>query len=252
MKHAKLTLTLQTLALAGAASLCMTGCLTSNKDASAFKSDGQSAYTTQELDQMGQVYDGAAAKTSAGELTVTGELVIDPLTYHEDCTCFVRHAKFTNSLGYERDRVDSITLFDSTGATMSKFQPALINKIVHVRNVNKTKGDKDASIRFAFTVDIKTQAGVKVGVWNGTMTGSYDGQAFKSATLTDIVRPWLNGRFRFPISGTAELDRPVFHFLAEFLGDDKAKFTITNKLNHKIHVIFVDKDYNESDPQEQP
>lgn len=255
MKHSKLPLTLKTIAIAGAASLFMTGCITETKDPSAFNSDGQSAYMTAEVDQMGQIYDGGsagAAKTSAGELTITSELVIDPLTYHEDCTCFVRHAKFTTSQGFERDRLDSVTLFDSAGATLSKFQPALISKIVHTRNVTKTKGGNDADIRIAFTVDIKTEAGAKVGVWNGTMSGDYDGQAFKSGTLTNIVRPWVNGRFRFPTSGTAELDRPVFHFLAEFLGDDKAKFTITNKVNHKVHILFVDKDYNESDPQDQP
>jgi hypothetical protein len=262
MKHSKLTLALKTAAIIGTVSLFtaplfLTGCITKSEDSS-YASDGQSAYMTSELDQMGQAYDGAsagAAKGSVGigtNLTVTGELVIDPFTYHEDCTCFVRRAKYTTLEGFERIRLDSVRLFDSTGATLSKFQPALISKITHSRNVTKSKGDKDADIRFDITVDIKTESGAKVGVWNGTMTGSYDGQPFKSGTLTNIVRPWENGRFRFPTAGTIEVDRPVFHFLVEFLGDGKAKVTIKNKLNGKIHILFVDKDYKETAPQDQP
>jgi hypothetical protein len=154
--------------------------------------------------------------------------------------------------GFERDRLDSVTLYDSAGNTMDKFRPAQVSKIVHSRNVTKAKDGRQADIRFDFTVDIKTEAGVKKGVWNGTMTGSYNGQEFKSGTMANVIRPWENGRFRFPAAGTIELDRPVFHMLAEFLGDGKAKITITNKVNHKIHVFWVDANYRESEPAEQP
>ena len=65
-----------------------------------------------------------------------------------------------------------------------------------------------------------------------------------------MIRVWENGRFGFPESGTIEVDRPVLHFLVEFLGDDKAKVTIKNKVNGKIHILFVDNDYHESDPVE--
>ncbi len=256
MKHSKLTLSLQTLALGGAAALLFSGCITKNEDA-AYGSDGTSAYMASEVDQMGQVYDqispdGAAAKTSAFGLTITGELVVEPFAYHDDCACFVRHATYTGIRGYERDRVDSVTLIDSAGATMNVFKRAQVAKIIHKRNVVKTKGAKEADIRFDITVDIKTDAGVKKGVWNGTMTGTFDGQPFKSGSMDKVTRTWANGRFGFPESGTITLDRPVLNFLAEFLGDGRMKVTITNKVNKKIHVIWVDKDYNETDPVEQP
>ena len=209
-----------------------------------------------ETDQMGQVYDqipdGSAAKISAFGGTITGELVIVPFAYHEECTCFVRHATYTGMQGYERDRVDSVTLFDSTRATMNVFKKTLVFKIIHKRDVVKTKGAKEADIHFDITADIKTDAGVRKGVWNGTMSGEFNGQEYKSGTMTNVTRVWENGRFHFPESGTIELDRPVFHFLAEFMGDDKLKVTITNKLNKKIHIIWVDKDYNETDPVEAP
>lgn len=259
MDRSKLTRTLNTLALIGGASLLFSGCLMNKEeDKSSYNSDGQSALVTSEMDQMGQVYDqmpgdAGAAKTSALDgFTITGEKVIEPFKYDSSCACFIRHATYSNVAGYERDRIDSVTLLDSTGATMDKFKKARVAKIIHKRNVVKTKGAHEADIRFDITVDIKTDAGVRKGEWNGTMTGSYDGQAFKSGTISKLVRVWEDGRFRFPEAGTIELDRPVFHFLAEFLGDGKAKFTITNKVNGKIHILFVDHDYHETDPVDAP
>ncbi len=258
MKHSKAAYSLTSLTLAGAASLLLTGCLTKNEETkSSYSSDGQSAYVSTEVDQMGQVYDqisaeGPAAKTSASGLTITGELVIEPFKYDEGCACFIRHAHYSGIKGFERDRIDSVTLLDSAGATMDKFQKAKVAKIIHTRNVVRSKGAREADIRFDITVDIKTDAGVRKGEWNGTMTGSYNGQEFKSGSIVKVVRVWNDGRFHFPESGSIEVDRPVFHFLVEFLGEEKAKVTITNKVNKKIHILFVDKDYKESDPADAP
>jgi hypothetical protein len=254
MKRFKLTPALHTLAIAGASSLLMTGCIM-NKEEGAYNSDGQAAYVTSEVDQMGQVYDqipGTAAAKIGGGLAITGELVVEPFAYKADCECFVRRATFDGIRGYERDRVDSVTLLDSNGATMDAFKPALISRILHKRHVVKSKNGREADIHFEFTADIKSDAGVKKGVWNGAMTGTYNGQEFKSGSVTKVTRVWEGGRFGFPESGGISLDRPVFGFLVEFLGDGKAKATITNKVNKKVHVLWVDKDYNESDAAEQP
>lgn len=257
MKHSN-AFSLTSLTLAGAAALLFTGCLTRNEEAkSSYSSDGQSAYVSTEVDQMGQVYDqisgdGPAAKTSASGLTITGELVIEPFKYDEGCACFIRHAHYSGIKGFERDRIDSVTLLDSAGATMDKFQKAKVAKIIHTRNVLRSKGAREADIRFDVTIEIKTDAGVRKGEWNGTMTGSYNGQEFKSGTIAKVVRVWADGRFHFPESGSIEVDRPVFHFLVEFLGEGKAKVTIRNKVNKKIHILFVDKNYHESDPADAP
>lgn len=258
MKHSKAAFSLTSLTLAGAAALLFTGCFTQNEESkSSYNSDGQSAYVSTEVDQMGQVYDqisadGPAAKTSGSGFTITGELVIEPFKYDEGCACFIRHAHYSGIRGFERDRIDSVTLLDSAGATMDRFQKAKVAKIIHKRNVLRSKGSREAEIRFDITVVIKNDGGVRKGEWNGTMTGSFDGQEFKSGTIDKVVRAWSEGRFHFPESGSIEIDRPVLHFLVEFLGDSKAKVTITNKVNHKIHILFVDKDYHESDPADAP
>lgn len=249
---------LRTLGLAAAAALALTGCVTSGDDSAAAASgdnDGQAAYVTSEVDQMGQVYGqigDAAAKTSAFGVVITGELVIEPFRYHDSCQCFVRHAVFTGMKGYERDRLDSVRLYDSAGALMDKWRPAQIAKIVHSRNVKKSGNGREADIRFDITVDIKSDGGVRKGTWNGTMTGSYNGSEFKSGTMTKVVRTWDNGHFGFPESGTIEIDRPVLHFLAEFLGDSKAKVTIKNQVTGKIRILYVDADYHETEPAAAP
>lgn len=258
MKHSKAALNFASLTFAGAAALLFTGCFTQNEEAkSTYNSDGQSAYVSTEVDQMGQIYDqisadGPAAKASGSGFTITGELVIEPFKYDEGCACFIRHAHYSGIRGFERDRIDSVTLLDSAGAAMDRFQKAKVAKIIHKRNVLRSKGSREADIRFDMTVVIKNDAGVRKGEWNGTMTGSFDGQEFKSGTIDKVVRVWSEGRFHFPESGSIEIDRPVLHFLVEFLGDSKAKVTITNKVNHKIHILFVDKDYHESDPTDAP
>jgi hypothetical protein len=253
---------LRSLALAGACAFTLTaftGCMTNEEKKSDYSSDGQAAYMTSETDQMGQVYGqisgGAAEKTSALDIVITGELVVEPFAYKTDCGCFVRQASYSGMQGYERDRLDSVRLFDTAGAPMDKFRPAQVGKIIHSRNVTKSKNGKQADIRFDITIVIKNESGVpgiRKGVWNGTMTGSYNGQEFKNGAMTNVVRKWENGRFHFPEAGTIELSRPVFDFLAEFLGDGKAKITIKNKVNKKVHVIWVDANYKESDPADAP
>ena len=248
---------LASLVLAGAAALTLTGCLTSEeKTAAAPDNDGQAAYVTSEVDQMGKVYGQigeAAAKASAFGITITGELVLEPFKYHDSCQCFVRHAVYAGMRGYERERLDSVKLYDSAGALMDQWRPAQIAKIVHTRNVKKSGNGKEADIRFDITVDIKSGSGVKRGTWNGGMTGSYAGSEFKSGTMTHVVRAWENGHFGFPESGSIAIDRPVIRFLAEFLGDSAgpagltAKVTIKNKLNGKTRIFFVDAEYHETE-----
>lgn len=255
MKTFKPTPVLRNLALAGAVSL-FTACMTESEKTSGYQSDGQSAYLASETDQMGQVYDQiparGAAKAGAGRLTITGERVIEPFAYHEECACFVRTASYEGMNGYARERIDSVTLLDAADAPLSAFEPALIAKIVHTRDVARSKGAKEANVRFDVTVEIKSEGGAKVGVWNGTMAGDYNGHAFKSASLAQVVRAWENGRFRFPESGTIELERPVLRYLITFLGDGKAKVRITNRLNGKIHILYVDGNYKETEPVEGP
>lgn len=255
MKPSRPRSNFKTLALAGIAAFSLTGCLTreeaGNEDG--FASDGQAAFLVSEIDQMGQALGdlapGALAKTSG--FTIEGELVIQPFAFKEDCACFVRRAKYTGRKGYERERLDSITLLDSADATMDAFEPSRIAKVLHRRNVEHSRGANEVSVRFDITVDIRSGGDGKTGVWNGAMTGSFNGQEFKSGSLSNVARPFRDGRFRFPESGAIELTRPVFHYLVEFQGDGKAKVTIRNRRNGRIHILWVDKDYQETPAAEE-
>ena len=113
-----------------------------------------------------------------------------------------------------------------------------IDRIVHTRDVVHTKGAKEANVHIEIVLDMMSNAGVKTGVWNGS--------------IINLVRVWENGRFYFPEAGTINLERPVFKFLAEFPGDGKAKFKVVNKRTEKIHIISVDKDYKETESVETP
>jgi hypothetical protein len=246
---------IRTLALIGFASLAFTGCVTRNEEAAAYDSDGQGAFLVSELDQMGQSLGqlpdaplGKVAESSG--IVIRGELVVEPFAYQEDCQCFVRRARYTGQEGFERVRIDSVTFLDSAGEPMDAFRPARVAKVIYSRDVEREKGAREVQVRIDVTVDIKTEGGSKVGVWNGTMTGTFDGQEFKSGTIANVVRPFANGRFGFPESGIIDLTRPVFHYKVEFLGDSKAKVTIRNRLNGRIHVLWVDADYKETEPVE--
>jgi hypothetical protein len=259
MMNKKTLLGLQGMLLAGAAAFALTGCLTSpDKTAkSDFASDDQSAFLVSEVDQMGQAADesnGPAAKIGIGGLDsgkITGELVIDPFKYDSTCRCFVRRAKFTNSKGYERLRLDSITFVDTNGDTMSVFNRKALGKFYHKRHVTRTKGGNEFDVTFDIQVEVKTEGDNKVGVWNGTVDGTYNGEALAAGSINDVKRVVTNGHYGFPVSGSIEIDRPVFHFLVEFLGDGKAKATIKNKKNGRIHIIWIDVDGTESAPTEQ-
>lgn len=238
------------LAFAGLAAVALTGCL-ADADQEGIRSDGQSSFLTSEVDHMGEVLNtgsSEAAPTLGGIDTgsIVGELVIDPLKYQADCQCFVRRAKFTGQNGFERIRLDSIWLLDDTGAKLDKFNLAAVAKVIHKRHVMKSRDANDVDVHIDTEMELKTLNGDKVGVWNGTMTGTYNGDAFKSGTITNVTREFKDGRFHFPQSGSIEVVRPVFKFLVEFQGDGRAKVTITNQKTGRIRILWVDRNHREA------
>lgn len=212
--------------------------------------DGQGAFITAEIDQMGQSLHQIPAPTLgkvAGNMadTLTGELVIESYAYQEACECFVRKAEFTGSRGYERQRLDSVTLVDSAGEILSSWQPLRIAKIVHKRHVTHTKGAHAIDVHFNTEAVFKRDNGMVVGVWNGTMTGSFDGDAFKSATVSQVTREFKNGRFGFPISGSVAVERPLRTYALQFMGEGDAQVTITHRRTGRVTVITVDRNFQE-------
>lgn len=243
----------QSFAIAAIAlsSVFFTGCETIAESTSDDSNlDGQSAFVTSEIDQMGQSLEGLPASGLAKEATsnadtITGEKIVERFGFVEDCSCFVRRASYTNSNGYERIRLDSVSLIDSAGEVMTEWNRRKVSKLVHKRHVTRNKGSHDIDVHFNTEATFKLDNGVLVGVWNGTMTGTFDGDDFKSATITNITREWANGKFNFPISGSVTVTRPLRIYAIEFLGDGDAKATITHRLNGKVTVITIDRNYQE-------
>jgi hypothetical protein len=123
--------------------------------------DGQSAFITNEVDQMGQslsgLSDGSLAKAGSSLAdTITGEKIVERFGFVEACECFVRKASYTNSNGYERVRMDSVTLLDSSGAILSKWDRSLIAKLVHKRHITRNKGSHDIDVHINTEATFKT------------------------------------------------------------------------------------------------
>jgi hypothetical protein len=230
----------------------MVGCINSvAKEDTDTSMDGQSAFISSEMDQMGSSLQGLPGAmvgkvgTSQAD-TITTELILERYAFHEDCGCMVRTAEFTGSVGFERTRIDSVTLLDSAGEVLQTWDRSRIAKINHKRHVIRSKGPHAIDVHFITEATFKMDASVLVGVWNGTMTGTFDGEDFKSGTITQVTREYKNHGFGFPVSGTVTVTRPKRTYTIEFLGEGDAKATITNLRTGKVTVITIDRDYKEA------
>ncbi len=248
-------------AAAALLTLGFTGCMTSPSSSSntaGYTSSGESAFIKQESENMGQVWNsGASASTSTGLAkeasdtvmdTITGDLVITPLHYDSACQCFVRVANYTSSVGFERQRLDSITLVDSNGNPMSRFRPLLAKTIIHNRHVTRIRSNlgTEVDVNFNTTLTWADSGSKRVGVWNGTITGTFNGVTFKTGSIDNVVRTWypLLLRFGFPSSGSIDIDRisgkgAEFTLDIVFTGEGSADVSVTNKATDKTLTIHI-------------
>jgi hypothetical protein len=241
-----ITQTLKLAAVVAMASFALTGCITQPiHDPS--PADGSLGLINQEATSMGQVVVSASAKTSVAA-PETGEAIIHPLTLDSACSpgpCFVREASFTfvNARGdtVSRERRDTIWLVDSAGNYMTAFHPLLAATIRHDRHVSKIMGDADLEVQFNTTLTWGVdRLGDNVGVWIGTVTGTFNGTPF-SATFSGIKRPFHPGLgFGFPENGgIMHCNRGDFGMDMNFLGNGKAEVDVTNHRNGRTHHIEV-------------
>jgi hypothetical protein len=200
---------------------------------------------------MGTVYDPYYYyfKRSATD-TLPGEQVVEPLTFHEDCACFVRQATYTGIPGYERVRTDSITLLDSAGMTItSSMLTAKAATIRHKRHIASLEGSREANVLFDLVADITTGADSMVtSVWNGTITGTFNEQEIRNGVVDSVVRPWQDSSFGYPIAGRISLEGDLSDLLIVYQPDSTAKVTITNHNNDQTYELVLDRNFRESDP----
>ncbi len=209
--------------------------------------NGEAALVGQELDHMagaqGAGMSVALIKTAAAD-TDSAAFTVSPSQYDSSCTCFIRTETWKGD-GYARLRVDSITYLDSAGKPLRSRNFKKLGSISHVRHVTRTTGPHTFEIRFVTkaTVTIGTDT---IGVWNGAITGSYDGEALKSGAVTQVTRKFHNGHWGFALSGNVSLTRPMFTWSIEFLGAGKAQATRTNNKTGHVLIISIDRQYRES------
>ena len=143
---------------AGAAFLILAGC--TSDGTVAYSTYGEPYYYTSDYYYSGYAYSPYPYyyKRSAAAVTLPGEQVTEPLTFHADCSCYVRKATYTREQGFERD--DSIQFFDSLGMIIpDTVKTVKAAKVTHKRHVVKTNGGRDADILFDMTIDGRPRLG---------------------------------------------------------------------------------------------
>jgi hypothetical protein len=223
----------------------LTGCITQSVNDPS-PADGSLGLINQEATSMGQVVVSASAKT-ASIMADTGEVIINRLSLDSICQpgpCFVRNAQFTftnqNGKTFTRERRDTIWLVDSAGNYMTVFHPLQAATIRHDRHVSKISGNADLEVQFntTFTWGVDS-LGDKVGVWSGTVEGTFNGDSL-SATFGAIKRPFTLLGFGFPENGgVMYCNRGDFRMDINFLGNGKAEVDVTNHRNGRKHRIEV-------------
>ncbi len=216
----RMTQTLTLAVAAGLAAFAFTGCI-NNEDATDPTTDGGNVVIKQEADNMGTVLDesasssGAVAKVSAVADSafvtdsITGERILVRLHPDSGCQCYIRSAQFTSSVGFERQRLDSIWL-DSSGLKLTglPFRPAHADSITHIRHVTRINDNtgREIDLLFSTTLTKKSDSGATVFDWTGTITGTFNGVVFRNTTI-NVVRDLVSGQIGPAASGSIEMQR---------------------------------------------
>lgn len=247
-----------------AAAVLLAGCSGYDDDA-AYYTYGEPYYYTSDYYYMGSVYDPYYyyyKRSAAAPDTLPGETLLEPLTYHPECTCYVRRATYTGEVGYARDRTDTVYFFDSAGAAITgDMTTAKAFTVRHKRHVVSSVGDRDADIVFDVTGNIlrdsvpmidtvtMTDTSMISSIWNGTISGTFNGQAIQNGIIDSVVRPWKDTAFSYPESGRISLEGEQADLLIEFQPDSTADVTINSHRNGEVYNLTVDSDFRESAPR---
>lgn len=238
------------LSLLATASLGFLACQPALTQSASTNSDaaltGEAADMGREMDDMAATQGSgisAALLKSAADVD-SAMFSVDPPHYDSACACFLRTATWSGD-GFERVRVDSITYLDAAGAPLHARNFAKLKSIHHIRRVTRTVGAHVFAIRFETTADVSVGTDT-TGVWNGTVTGSYDGETLKSGSITGVTRAFHNHHWGFASAGSLDFTRPLFSWDIRFLGEGAAKAVRTNNLTGHVLTISIDRNYKET------
>ncbi|MBD3320644.1 MAG: hypothetical protein GF350_06075 [Chitinivibrionales bacterium] len=173
--------------------------------------------------------------------TIKADLTVVPYSYDEAVGGYVRQASFTTSEGYERTRRDTVIFKDASAATLQYPTMATLSSIEHVRRVVHSNGGPQADIRINTTMEL-TKGADTTGVWNGSLTGTYDNEQVATGTIDNVTRIYTNGHWQFLSSGTIETDFPNRAYRIEYSGNNQAMAWITNKRRDRVTEVSISVD----------
>ena len=224
--------------------VCVLSACMVDKEAAKDATEGEANMLSQEVDDMGNTSKASMANALLKGSADSIGIEVEPAQYNSACECFIRTKTITTSGGYSRVRIDSLTFLDAASKSLRLPNPARVKSVHHVRAITQSKSGREAQVRVV--TDLVITGGTDtVGTWNGTITGSFAGETYKSGTIKDVVRT-LDGKvWRFPQSGTITVDRPAATIVVTFSGGTSATAVRTNKLTGKSITVSIDKTYKQ-------
>ncbi len=235
------------LLIAGMGGL-FTGCILGPSDSVSDEFARISAQEVSNMDNNSSTMVGSAGAHSLGKRaeasadTVYYDWTVYPYSWDSTVSGYIRTATVTVSDGYARLRVDTLIFRDASGAGLRNPTFATCTSIDHTRNVKRTKGGNELDIRVVMHSTLTVAPGDTTHVKNGTISGTYDGDQVATGTITGVTRSYSGGHWQFPGSGTVSADFPRRTYLVQFLGNDSAKLTITNKSTNKTTIVMYQVD----------
>ncbi len=239
-------MTIRTLAITGGLALSFVyGCADNGTDADSFDAmDGSAGALTAEIEDMGDVAMGplvGSGVSKARAETVYVEVVVTPWTFDAASDGWVRETVAEADDG-SRTRMDTVWFYDAAGGPVQTPSLTKVASYRHVRSVNASLYHSWES-RFEMDVTIDKEPADTFFVYNGSFTGSYDGEQYRSTDIEGVKRQLVrvaSPHLAFPIEGTISADRPLRTIVVEFGGEATATATVTRKRDGHTTVFWID------------
>jgi hypothetical protein len=138
-------------------------------------------------------------------------------------------------------RYDTVWFKDENNLAVQTPSMATVASYRHVRSVN-IKFTNLWSFRWEMNVNILKTAIDTEFVFNGSGSGVFNGETFRSTTVTNVTSQWMRGtlpHLHFPSSGMINIDRLLRTITVVFNGNGNATATVTRKRDQKTVVYSI-------------
>lgn len=231
--------------------ITLTGCKRNPNSSSWLFLDGTAADASQEITDMGTAIndlDGFGSspkmlnseKSAADTIHYSRVEEVEPWAYTAGWWTRTRNITHTIN-GQEKtvEKIDSVQFLDAAGTAQQFPSWATTDSVAHLRSVERVGAWATHHLNLAMGIKISIGTDT-TGTWNGLITGTLNGEALTSTSVNDVVRKRGLGYWKFPESGTINMDRPLRKIDVVFKGSGQATATITRKWNDEQKVIEVD------------